>query len=99
MVELKRLAFKCEFGLFLEEALRDRLVCGFKNIQIQKNRELTFKKAFETAESMDLPNKKDIRDVITTEDESVNKVDIVATAKRPQGKSGSGFRCGQKHVP
>ena len=70
---------KCEFGAFLEEALRDRLVCGLKNIQIQKKllgeRELTFKKAFETAQSMELVNKEDIRDVITTGDESVNKVD------------------------
>ena len=56
VVELKRLALKCEFGVFLEEALRDRLVCGLKNVQIQKKllteRDLTFKKAFETAQSM-----------------------------------------------
>ena len=61
VVELKRLALKCEFGVFLEEALRDRLVCGLKNIQIQKKllaeRELTFKKGFETAQSMELANK------------------------------------------
>lgn len=47
MVELKQLALKCEFGVFLEEVLRDRLVCGLKNIQIQKKllaeRELTFR--------------------------------------------------------
>ena len=36
VVELKRLAFKCEFGTFSEEALRDRLVCGLKSVQIQK---------------------------------------------------------------
>ena len=78
VVELKRVALKCEFGVFLEEALWDRLVCGLKNIQIQTNllaeRELTFKKAFETAQSMELANKEDIPDVITTGDESVNKV-------------------------
>ena len=59
--------------------IAERLVCGLKNIQIQKKllpvRELTFKKAFETAQSMELANKEDIRDVITTGDESVNKVD------------------------
>ena len=102
MVELKRLALNCEFGAFLEEALRDRLVCELKNIQIQKNllaeRELTFKKALETMQSMELANKEDIRDVITTGDESVNKVDKVATPRRPQGESGSCFRCGQKHA-
>ena len=50
VVELKRLALKCEFGTFLEEALRDRLLCGLKSVQIQKKllaeRDLTFKKAF-----------------------------------------------------
>ena len=36
VVELKRLALKSEFGTFLEEVLRDRLVCGLKSVQIQK---------------------------------------------------------------
>ncbi|XP_044167171.1 uncharacterized protein K02A2.6-like [Acropora millepora] len=103
VVELKRLALRCEFGTFLEEALRDRLVYELKNIHIQKKllaeRELTFKKAFETAQSMELANKEDMRDVITTGDESVNKVDKVATLRRPQRESGNCFRCGQKHAP
>ena len=30
VVELKRLGLKCEFRVVLEEALRDRLVCGLK---------------------------------------------------------------------
>ena len=56
VVELKRLALKSEFGTFLEEALRDRLVRGLKSVQIQKKllakSYLTLKKAFETAQSM-----------------------------------------------
>ena len=103
VVKLEQLALKREFGVFLEEALRDRLVCGLKNIQIRTKllaeRELIFKKAFETAQSMELVNKEDIRDVITAGDESVNKVDKVATPRRSQGKSGSFFRCGRKHAP
>ena len=47
---------------------------------------------------MELANKEDMRDVITTGDESVNKVDKVATPRRPQRESGSCFRCGQKHT-
>ena len=81
MVELKQLALKYEFGVFLEEVLWDRLVCGLKNIQIQKKllaeRELTFERAFETAQSMEFANKEGIRDVITTGDKSGNKVDKV----------------------
>ena len=36
VLELKRLSFKCEFGLFLEEAMHDRLVCGLRNVHFQK---------------------------------------------------------------
>ena len=36
VVELKRLALKSEFGTFLEEVLRGRLVWGLKSVQIQK---------------------------------------------------------------
>lgn len=36
VVELKRLTLKCEFGTFLEEALRDRLVCKLISLKIQR---------------------------------------------------------------
>ena len=34
--ELRRLAGRCYFGGYLDEALRDRFVCGLKNDHIQK---------------------------------------------------------------
>ena len=34
VVKLKRLSLKCEFGMFLEEALHNRLVCGLRNVHI-----------------------------------------------------------------
>ena len=36
MVELRKLADKCHFEGYLEEALRDRLVCGLRNEAIQQ---------------------------------------------------------------
>ena len=36
MAELRRLSTHCEFGTYLKEALRDRLVCGLQNESIQK---------------------------------------------------------------
>ena len=36
VLELKRLSLKCEFGLFLEEAMHDRLVCGLRNVHFHK---------------------------------------------------------------
>ena len=103
MVELKRLALKCEFETFLEEALRDRLVCGLKSLQIQKKllaeRDLTFKKAFETAQSMELANKEDFRDVSVPVDDTVNKVGKYASPGQSHEGAVSCFRCGGKHSP
>ena len=105
VVELKRLSLKREFGVFDREALQDRLFCGLTNTQSRKQKkllaekELTFKKAFETAQSMELTDKVDVRDVIGTEEESLNKVGKVATPSRLHGESVSCFRCGQKHAP
>ena len=36
VAELRRLATTCEFGDFLNDALRDRLVCGLRNESVQK---------------------------------------------------------------
>ena len=37
VAELRRLATHCEFGAFLQDALRDRLVCVLRSIAAQKN--------------------------------------------------------------
>ena len=34
---LQNLASSCKFGQFLDEALRDRLVCGIRSENIQKH--------------------------------------------------------------
>ena len=103
VVELKRLALKCEFGTFLEEALRDRLLCGLKSVQIQKKllaeRDLTFKKAFETAQSMELANKEDFRDTSVPMDDTINKVGRYARSGLSTGEAVSCFRCGGKYSP
>ena len=53
---LRRLAAKCSFGNYLEEALRDRLVCGLRNECIQKRllseADLTLSKAVHIAKSL-----------------------------------------------
>ncbi|XP_048854231.1 uncharacterized protein K02A2.6-like [Brienomyrus brachyistius] len=52
---LKRLSEHCEFGGYLEDALRDRFVCGLKCEMVQKRllteRDLTFQKAVDYAVS------------------------------------------------
>ena len=36
MAELRHLAMHCKFEAYLEEALRDRLVCGLRSEGVQK---------------------------------------------------------------
>ena len=53
VTELRRLATHCDFGGYLEQALRDRLVCGIRHKNTQKRllseANLTLKKAIEVA--------------------------------------------------
>ena len=57
VAELRRLASKCAFAGYLEEALRDRFVCGLQSEPIQRKllseAALTFAKAVETATNME----------------------------------------------
>ena len=57
LAELRKLAVPCEFGETLDEALRDRLVCGLRDEAYQKRLlsepELTLDKALQIAQSME----------------------------------------------
>ena len=58
VIELRHLARTCNFGNFLDEALRDRLVCGLANCGTQKKllseKDLTLKKAVEVATAAEM---------------------------------------------
>lgn len=58
IVEIKSLASSCNFGTFLDSALRDRLVCGLLSETIQKRLlsevDLTLEKACKIAQSFEL---------------------------------------------
>ena len=57
VAELRKLATHCNFGGNLNEVLRGRLVCGLRNMQIQKRllseAKLKYSKAVEIAEAME----------------------------------------------
>ena len=61
VVILKKLASTCEFGNFLNEALRDRFVCGLRSENCRRRllteSDLAFTKAIEIARSMELARK------------------------------------------
>ena len=58
VVALKHQVSRCKFEAFLEEALRDRLVCGLRSEAIQKKllleKDLAFKRACDVAKAMEL---------------------------------------------
>ena len=58
MMELQHLAHTCDFGQFLEEALRDHLVCGLNNSSIQKKllseNDLTLQRAIDIATAAEM---------------------------------------------
>lgn len=55
IAELRKLAVHCAFGNYLEEALRDRLVCGLREEAVQKKlltkEDLTFQQAISIAKA------------------------------------------------
>ena len=57
VAELRRLSAHCEFGTFLDDALRDRFVCGLRSEATQKKLLVetnpTFSRAVEHAQSME----------------------------------------------
>ena len=61
VAELRKLSEKCDFGDYLEQALRDRLVCGLVSEKIQQRllseADLSLKKAFEIAQGMETAQK------------------------------------------
>ena len=61
MAELRKLAEHCDFKDYLDEALRDRFVCGLQSEATQRRllaeAELSLKKAFEIAQGMETASK------------------------------------------
>ena len=89
IAELRRLTSTCEFGTFLEEALRDRLVCGLRSDSTRKKLltepKLTLAKAVEFAQCMELADE-DAKALKGTES-SLKK--LSAPSRKQGGFSGS----------
>ncbi|XDV20801.1 hypothetical protein PO909_026043 [Leuciscus waleckii] len=61
VAELRRLAHDCNYGVTMEQMLRDRLVCGINDDRIQRRllseTDLTFERAFKIAVAAEAANK------------------------------------------
>ena len=106
--ELRKLASRCEFGEGLEDALRDRLVCGLRE-EVHRKRllaesELTLSKALTIAHSLELAeqNARELRGAVSSS--AVHQVSHSRTpykgpaqchsSSKPQGHGKECYRCG-----
>ncbi|XP_070573004.1 uncharacterized protein [Ptychodera flava] len=89
--ELRRLSKTCKFGTFLDQALRDKLVCGLRTFSIQKRLlqedDISFEKAMQIAISMESADMKQPDLKSRMPDLKVNKV------SNPQGKTKPCYLC------
>lgn len=88
---LKKLAEHCEFGYNLNDALRDRLVCGLSSESIQKKllteSTLTYKKAVDMAMSME---------AVSRESQHLsNSLKVNAMSLSSESAKEKCFRCGK----
>ena len=95
MAELRRLSAHCDFESYLEQALRDRLVCGIRNENIQRRllaeADLSLARALELAQSMEAAER-NAKSLKSTETTVVYKMNI----KRTQAHLPC-YRCGRSN--
>ena len=93
LAELRKLSENCQFGEYLEQALRDRLVCGLVSEKIQQRllseAELSLKKAFEIAQSMETAHR-ETREMRASGSQIDTEIKHVSTTPR-----GACTRCGK----
>ena len=102
IADLRRLSIRCDFDDFLDQALRDRFVCGVRNEALQKKLltevDLTMKRAQEIAlsmESADLSAQNLKGD--STPAETLNLVHPSSASTIAPVKLGPCYRCGRRH--
>ena len=83
IAELRRLTTYCQYGNHLEEALRDRLVCGLRSVHTQKKllaiEDLTLAKAVKIAQGEEAADRNS--QVLKRTEPTVNEVNEVASHK------------------
>lgn len=98
LADLRKLSIRCEFGAFLDEALRDRFVCGVRNETIQKKLlaedGLTVTRALEIAQGIEAADK-NAKELKGSENPSLHDSLHFAGEKRKS----QCYRCGHRHDP
>ena len=98
MAELRKLSKHCDFKANLNDALRDRLVCGIKHGNIQKKllseSDLTLQKAIDIATAMETAAKDAVELQQQHRPDSVQKLSKKPTSNtKPKERNKACFRC------
>ncbi|MCG8113098.1 MAG: RNase H-like domain-containing protein [Candidatus Thiodiazotropha taylori] len=105
VAELRKLSEHCDFEANLNDALRDRLVCGIRNENIQKKllseSDLTLQKAINIATAMETAAKDAVELQHQHRPDSVHKISKNQTSyTKPKQKNKACFRCDRtNHTP
>ena len=101
LASLKQLAETCDYKAFLDEALRDQLVCGLRSEAIQKRllteAELDLKRTLEISQAMEAATKQTMELQGATSVDSANYVRSSTHKKTTRQARKSCYRCGGKH--
>lgn len=105
-VELKRLAGHCDFGTFLDDALRDRFVAGLRDkptqTELLKRTTLTFANALKLARSTERAQH-EARSLQTgttpTDCGHIEYVNKQSSGDKPLQRGKDCYRCGRAHNP
>ena len=101
VAELRRLSEHCHFEATLDDMLRDRLVCGVRDVQVQRRLlaepRLTFKKAFELSQSAEAAEK-NARVLQSSQKPKATALVGYHQSGRPKGPTPSApcYRCGDR---
>ena len=101
VVALKKLSIHCNFGEFLNRALRDRFVCGLNNVKIQNKllttENITFDKACQIAKSMEMAER-NTQEFHPTTSASAPSEGTVNQIESKRNDEQACYRCGGNHT-
>ena len=101
VAELRRLSEHCNFEASLDDMLRDRLVCGIRDVRVQRRLlaepDLGFKKAFELAQAAEAADS-DAKVLQKPGSTTVHAVQQQPAKNATKLPSKDCYRCGGKHL-
>ena len=102
MAQLRKLSEHCQYGASLDDMLHDRLVCGLRDVKIQRQllarTKLTFKEAFDLTQAAETAE----RSAKELQGQHAGETASVLAVQQPRLRSTSEdfqgcYRCGGQH--